>query len=364
MYLIARRTGKPGDKYGHRPPNSRFSGCFHFRGQNTVTYICYIDEAGCSAPLPTKKTDIQPLLVIAGLIVQQQALSDLTREFLALKRRYFPGSFTSGHLLDDVREEIKGSDLRSAIRKRAHRAGTQLRFIDDTLALLERYQCRILATIWVKGVAQPFKARETYTQSVQYACRAFNAYLTEKGATGFMVADFRTTQLNDQVAHSIFTQKYRAKGDPFERVLELPTFGVSNNHVGLQITDVICSALLFPMASSVYCYGHVTGVHVNGRDLVVRRRYAKRIKHLQFKADDKWSVWVSDKHAKRSSGDLFAAPPINPQTPKVSRMGIVGQALNEALTTLAARPAGAFEAGQLQTSIEGQDVMPPIHPAS
>jgi hypothetical protein len=309
---IARRTGKPGDKYGHRPPNSRFSGCFHLRGR-LVPYICYIDEAGCSATLPATRTDIQPLLVIAGLIVQQDALADITRAFLALKRKYFPGAFKSLHLLDDVREEIKGSDLRSAIRKRAHRARTQLRFIDETLDLLAHFECRILADIWIKGVAAPFKARETYTQSVQHACRTFQAFLESKGASGFMVADFRTTPLNDQVAHSIFTQKYRAKGDPFGRVLELPTFGVSNNHVGLQITDVLCSALLFPMASSVYCFGHVRGVHVNARDLVVRRRYGRRLKKLQFKAGDYWSVWVSDKHKKRSSAELFVVPPVRIQ---------------------------------------------------
>jgi hypothetical protein len=131
-------------------------------------------------------------------------------------------------------------------------------------------------------------------------------------AKGLMVAEFRTTQLNDQVAHSIFTQKYRARGDPFARLLELPTFGISNNHVGLQIADVLCSALLFPMASSVYCFGHVQGVHVSGRDLVVRRRYARRLKHLQFKADARWSIAVRDMHAKRSSTHLFEVPPTCP----------------------------------------------------
>jgi hypothetical protein len=275
-----------------------------------VPYICYIDEAGNSATLPSRKTDNQPVLVIAGLVMQQDALADITHEFLALKRKYFPGSFKSIHLLDDVREEIKGADLRSAIRKRAHKAQTELRFIDATLELLERYECRILADIWVKGIGAEFKARETYTQSVQHACRSFQAFLESRNSSGFMVADFRTTQLNDQVAHSIFTQKYRAKGDPFARIYELPTFGISNNHVGLQITDVLCTALLFPMASSVYCFGHVTGVHVNARDLIVRRRYTKRLKNLQFKAGVHWSVWVSDKHKRRGSAELFAVPPL------------------------------------------------------
>ncbi|QUP58504.1 DUF3800 domain-containing protein [Ralstonia nicotianae] len=301
-------------------------------------YICYIDEAGCSAPLPTKKTDIQPVLVIAGLIVRQESLSELTTEFLKLKRKYFPGSFKSQHLLDDVREEIKGSDLRSVIRKKGPRATTQLRFIDDTLGLLERLGCRILGTIWVKGVGMPFKPRETYTQSVQHACKAFQAYLASQAASGFMVADFRTTQLNDQVAHSIFTQKYRAKGDPFDRVLELPTFGVSNNHVGLQITDVLCSALLFPMASSVYCFGHVSGVHVNGRDLDIRRRYTKRVKKLQFRVETHWSVNVFDRHLKRSTADLFVVPRLEPRGAKE---GSVGTALRAAINKRQEQEAAA-----------------------
>jgi hypothetical protein len=34
-----------------------------------MTYLCYIDEAGCTTPLPSERTDIQPVLVIAGLVV-------------------------------------------------------------------------------------------------------------------------------------------------------------------------------------------------------------------------------------------------------------------------------------------------------
>jgi hypothetical protein len=275
-----------------------------------MTYICYIDEAGCTTPLAAKKTDVQPILAIAGLIVDRSALAELTTNFLALKRKYFPGLFTSPHLLDDIREEVKGSNVRGAIRRRGLQARTELRYVDEILALLERLNCRVLASLWAKGVGKPFKAREIYTRSVQMACQRFQAFLDERSAEGLIVADFRTTQLNDQVAHSIFTQKYRAKGDPFARILELPTFGISNNHVGLQLTDVLCSTLLFPMASSAYCFGHVMGVHVQGRDLIIRRRYAKRIKRLQFRAGQHWSIGVVDLHEGRSAAELFAVPPL------------------------------------------------------
>ncbi len=193
---------------------------------------------------------------------------------------------------------------------------------------MERLDCKILGTLWIKGIGIPFKARETYTQSVQQACKAFQSFLEQQDSTGFMVADFRTTQLNDQVAHSIFTQKYRAKGDPFNRILELPTFGVSNNHVGLQLTDVLCSALLFPMASSAYCFGYVTGVHVNGRDLDIRRRYAKRLKLLQVRVEQYWSISVFDNHARRPSSNLFVSPPVvRKDKREVNRGAVPGAAL-------------------------------------
>ncbi|KQV78497.1 hypothetical protein ASD15_22050 [Massilia sp. Root351] len=278
-----------------------------------MSYICYIDEAGCSTALPSATTDIQPVLAIGGLIVPQAALADLTTDFLKLKRKFFPGQFQSAHLLDDVRQEIKGSDVRGSIRKLGTKASTQLRFADEVLALLEHYSCRILGAVWVKGIAKPFKHREVYTRSVQMACKRFQDFLEDKKSHGLIIADFRTTQLNDQVAHSIFTQKYRAKGDPYSRILELPTFGVSNNHVGLQLTDVLCSTMLFPMATSAYMYGHLTGVHVNARDLIIRRRYAKRLKNLQFRLNGDWSLHVTDFNAGKPSAEIFVVPPVAPK---------------------------------------------------
>ena len=277
-----------------------------------MSYICYIDEAGCSTALPSAVTDIQPVLAIGCLIVPQEALADLTTDFLKLKRKFYPRQFQSVHLLDDVRQEIKGSDVRAGIRKQGTKASTQLRFGDEVLALFEHYGCRILGAVWVKGIAKPFKHREIYTRSVQMACKRFQDFLEDKKSHGLIIADFRTTQLNDQVAHSIFTQKYRAKGDPYNRILELPTFGVSNNHVGLQLTDVLCSTMLFPMATSAYLFGHLTGVHVNPRDLIIRRRYAKRLKNLQFRLNGDWSIHVTDFNTAKSSAEIFVVPPVMP----------------------------------------------------
>lgn len=280
-----------------------------------MPYICYIDEAGCTTPLPSAETDIQPVLVIVGLVVDVARVRELTIRFLELKRQFFPRKFGTGnHLLDDVLVEIKGSDLRSSIRKHGAKADATLKFIDGTLELLRANDARLFASIWVKGIGKAIDSRAIYTTSIQASCRSFTSWLDARDDTGFMVADFRTPGLNTQVSHSIFTQKYRAKGDPMERLLELPTFGHSDNHVPLQIADLLCSTLLFPMATATYCAGQVKGKHVRGRDMLIKRRYASRIKALQYRYKDnenglmQGGVFVNDGLQGRKSDLLFRFP--------------------------------------------------------
>lgn len=282
-----------------------------------MPYICYIDEAGCTTPLPQADTDIQPVFVVVGLILDVARIAPLTTAFLQLKRKYFPGKFGNGnHLLDDILAEIKGSDLRSSIRKHGEKASASLKFIDDTLALLKQHEARLFASIWIKGIGKPIDSRAIYTTSIQALCNNFSAFLEQRGDVGFMVADFRTPGLNSQVSHSIFTQKYRAKGDPLPRLLELPTFGHSDNHAALQISDLITSALLFPMATATYCEGHVRGKHVRGRDKLIKRRYASRLKTLQFRYKrgdtSHGGIFVSDGLEGRRSDRLFQFEDVAP----------------------------------------------------
>jgi hypothetical protein len=50
-------------------------------------------------------------MVILGLVVDAALVPGLTRDFLALKRRHFPGRFTAGHALDHVLVEVKGNEI-------------------------------------------------------------------------------------------------------------------------------------------------------------------------------------------------------------------------------------------------------------
>ena len=68
--------------------------------------------------------------------------------------------------------------------------------------------------------------------------------------------------------------------------------------------------LLFPMATATYCDGQITGKHVRGRDKFIKRRYASRIKALQYRYKDaaglpQGGVYVSDGLQARKSDLLF-----------------------------------------------------------
>ena len=90
------------------------------------------------------------------------------------------------------------------------------------------------------------------------------------------------------------------------------TFGHSENHVGLQLADILCSSLLFPMAACSYCLGHMANIHVHQEYQILKTRYGPRVRNLQFRYRDgtgKWrgGVTVSDAIAQRHGGLLFSA---------------------------------------------------------
>ena len=150
------------------------------------------------------------------------------------------------------------------------------------------------------------------TFSIQDCCTTFQKKLEELDQLGVMIVDSSSPRLNASVSHSIFTQKYKASGDAYDRLLEMPVFGHSENHVGLQLADIVASALLFPIASFVYCTGHVTSVHVNPLFADVKTRFAGRVKALQHRYYDdygrrKGGIVISDKVANRP-GSLFFRP--------------------------------------------------------
>jgi hypothetical protein len=224
--------------------------------------ICYVDEAGCTGALHTPSSDVQPVFVLGGVDIPQASIHRVTHEFLHLKKRFYPNLAPKGATyLEWILTEIKGAELRKGAadpshRKRRHSLG----FLHETLSLLETEGARINGRVWIKAIGQPVNGRSIYTFSLQYICGCFNRQLEVDDDWGLLVCDSRNKALNSLASYSVFTQKFKARGDSIPRVLEMPVFGHSENHAGVQIADIICSALLFPLAVHAYCRTAVTNL--------------------------------------------------------------------------------------------------------
>ncbi len=276
--------------------------------------IFYVDEAGCTGALPSATSAIQPVFALAGVLMRQSDIGSLTLGLIALKERFYPRSMSPGRdRLDWMNVEIKGADLRRCIRdgnrdEQRHAFG----FMDRLLDLLARHDARIMGRVYVKGIGLPFVGRSVYTAAVQSLCNDYQYFLAATDEKGILVLDSRHKQANANVSHSVFTQKFRVAGDAYDRLLEMPLFGHSDNHAGIQCADLICSAYLFPIATYAFCSGYVQNVHVHNRYDTIRARYGEMLKRLQYRYQDMDGRWrggitVNDQLGKKSGARLFGA---------------------------------------------------------
>lgn len=198
--------------------------------------VLYIDEAGCLGALPSSTSNIQPVFAFIAAAFDAARIGDLTRDLLALKRRFFPGAHTSQHHLDDILAEIKGADIRRNVavgNRKSRRAA--FGFLDHLFTLIEQYDAKIFGRVWIKGIGAAFNGRSVYTFSMQDTCSTFQIFLETAGEQGFIIADSRNKPANTNVSHSVFTRKFQANGDTFPNLVEMPVFGHSDNHAGIQI---------------------------------------------------------------------------------------------------------------------------------
>lgn len=279
-------------------------------------FFCYVDESGCTGTLPSATSDIQPVFAIAGLMIEQSRVHDFTLRFLYLKRQFFPRAVlpsgqTPVHFLDWILFEPKGSDLRKQAAETSRRQYRHaVRFFDAVLKLVEDAGGKLIGRVWVKGIGQPFPGPAVYTSAIQHLSQYFDHYLASHNRYGILIADSRNKDKNAKVSHSVFTQRFKAIGNPYPRLLELPVFGHSDNHAGLQVADLICSGLIYPLAIRAFCDGHITSVHIRPGYQRLKDEFAERIKKLQHRfltAEGRWTggIVCSDAIAQRPGNILF-----------------------------------------------------------
>lgn len=225
-----------------------------------VTLLCYADESGDANPLRVDLPDSAPLFVLAAVTVPQASQKALCWDFLNLKKVYNP-SLCDVRFSELVSFEIKGStlrrDLRSDSRNRRRRA-THL--LSDLVAILEDRDCQIFGQVVVKNPQMRTEAA-IYASAVAEVADTFEAQLAAAKTPGLMVLDARTKVKNAGNVHGITSRRFRKGGDQYPHLLESPVFGHSDTHIPLQVADLIASALIFPLACSVYCRDWTWNVH-------------------------------------------------------------------------------------------------------
>lgn len=275
--------------------------------------VCYVDESGDTRSLENAHSPHAPVCVILGAVFEQSSLQNLTNQFITVKRTTHP------HLqgprvrrLSWILPEIKGADLRRALRTGAPRRNRRhaIYFLDHFMTLLEDFEVRIFGRVWVKQVGGECDGKALYSSSMQALCSYFQQHLADVNDEGWVIADSRTPRDNALVSMSIFTQKFKLQGDEYGRILEMPTFGHSQNHAGIQIADLIASALIFPMATYAYCRGYADSVHIDENFGHLTHRYGARLRSLQYRYVDedgrrRGGLTVNDRMGRQDGRLLF-----------------------------------------------------------
>ena len=278
-------------------------------------HICYVDESGESGTFQLNDANSNPFFVIVGLIVDHSRLIPLTHDFLRIKTKFFPGRFNSEDLpLDGILVEIKGNGLRKDLREKNKRRWQQaIGFIDACLHLLKQNGVKLVGRALIKDPGMANSDAVFYGRSLMHICQHFNVFLELKQDLGVVIADSRKVAQNKRTSHTIFTQRHQVRGNSYPRIIEMPAYGHSNNFAMIQLADLVCSAVIFPMLIDSF-QAHLTGsrnVHLSPRYASIRNRYKEEIKNMQFmyQGDDaRWigGLLVSDKTKHdRKTGLLF-----------------------------------------------------------
>lgn len=277
-------------------------------------HICFVDESG-GFEAPDSGPSATPVMVICGLILPANRVPAFTRDFLDLKRRHFPGRYTSGTGLSHIMIEVKGSELLQMTRSDSRNPRRQAqRFRRELLSLLTAHDAKVIGRVWVKQLGQSMNPISSYCFAIQDIAKHFSAYLVAHGTDGFMICDSRTPGQNIQAAQSVFTDKFRTGNDPMPAMVEVPVFAHSDNHAGLQASDLLASAFMFPMAASAYCCEQSPGLfpnpHESPRYAAVKDEFGEALRGMQYRYLDEEGKWrggvvVSDRRTHRPGSLMF-----------------------------------------------------------
>lgn len=231
-------------------------------------------------------------MTMSAVILDSDRIPSVTRAFVALKCKHFPAKFAGVRSLDLILTEVKGSQILSMTRSSDRNQRRQaMMFRRELLTILSSHGASIMGRIWVKDNGQTLSLRSTYGYAVQDFTQHFNRFLKINDDHGIVIADSRDHGSNLQVAHSIFTQKWKSGGDPYPRVKEVPIFAASDNHAGLQIADLVASTMLLPMATAAFAPARTGNPHTPAIYKPVRETIAPLLGPMIFRYKNNRGFW-------------------------------------------------------------------------
>lgn len=273
--------------------------------------ICYVNEAGCSGEIPSAQSPVMPLQAIAGVAIDAAGVGRLTAGLAGWKLRFFPGLCRElASPLESILIPVRGAELRRLVRRSPRQRRFALRALGALLDLLEAEDARILGRVWIKGIDEPHNRRATFFTSLQTIFGGLGDLALERDTQGAVVFASGHQPPGEALSQQLFSRRFGGEG-PLTRLVDLPTFGHPTNHAGLQVAELLCSALLFPLGVHSYCRGYIkNGTHLSETYAELKASCGARLEKLQHRYQDgagKWQggITVSDLLGGRPGGLLF-----------------------------------------------------------
>lgn len=248
-----------------------------------ATCVFYIDEAGSPEGhhIPLKAGE-SPLFTLGAVAFNLSDWRNIDRQFLALKRHYFPDWLTASSKRDEY-YEIKGNELtapRSASSQRKHA------YLNDVLNFINTHSGSCFGVTTLKNPERPAASRSIYTCSLQILAERFHQYLIENIIydNAILVCDTRKGMGKKQdisVAKSYMSYIFgHSIGKTFIKLAEAPFFADSRVTAGLQIADNFTSTLY----TSQYHY-HLRNIE-GALDYSHMQSYHPTLDALEFKSKE------------------------------------------------------------------------------
>jgi hypothetical protein len=290
-------------------------------------YIGYVDEAGNEQALqilgeagsPAFVSAAPPVFAVAAIFVPRYRRDLLLRDFLRLKKWLCPRDLTEASLVDLIKYEIKGANLRQNIRSgHPRRSRWAFAVLDRVVALLETHEVKISAQVWVKKVDEVLRTT-AYPTAIAHIAEDMHRLLRRDGVPGWLVLDSRTKAKNEDLVHTISTRKGRRTGDLLPLLVESPVFGHSDTHALLQLADLVVSSLIYPMACLAYCDDLTWNANTCPAFEKLQARYGPALRSLEIRIADNLGravggITVRDLRRRRPAHRLFGSLSVTPAT--------------------------------------------------